>query len=155
MTAAKSMQCPRCRSHYTQSVDMAYSQAIRTGESGYTTISEFGRSMEPPEPRSEVGYPMALTLAVGLISMVSLPALCEQLPFERLEGMTSFDVPVVAVSGLLGLVAGVWSAASAMAYNISFHSEEMDEWARGVVCRRCGHRFGRKKTGSSPSQMRS
>ena len=142
MTAAKSMQCPRCRSHYTQSVDMAYSQAIRTGESGYTTISEFGRSLEPPEPRSEAAYPLALTLAVGIVSMVSLPALANELPFEWLEGMTSFDVPVVVASVLLGLVAGVWSAASAMAYNMSVHSDEMDEWERGVVCRRCGHRFG-------------
>ena len=143
MTAAKSMQCPRCRSHYTQSVDMAYSQAIRTGESGYTTISEFGRSLEPPEPRSEAAYPLALTLAVGIVSMVSLPALANELPFEWLEGTTSFDVPVVVASVLLGLVAGVWSAASAMAYNMSVHSDEMDEWERGVVCRRCGHRFGR------------
>jgi DNA-directed RNA polymerase subunit RPC12/RpoP len=143
MTAAKSMQCPRCRSQYTQSVEMAYSQAIRTGESGYTTISEFGRSLEPPAPRSEVGYPLAVTLAVGLISMVSLPALGEQLPFEWSAGMTSFDVPVVIASVLLGLVAGVWSAASAMAYNMSVHSDEIDEWERGVVCRRCGHRFGR------------
>ena len=143
MTAAKSMQCPRCRSHYTQSVDMAYSQAIRTGESGYTTISEFGRSLEPPAPRSEVGYPLAVTLAVGIVSMVSLPALANELPFEWLEGMTSFDVPVVIASVLLGLVAGVWSAASAMAYNMSVHSDEIDEWERGVVCRRCGHRFGR------------
>ena len=143
MTAAKSMQCPRCRSHYTQSVDMAYSQAIRTGESGYTTISEFGRSLEPPEPRSEAAYPLAVTLAVGIVSMVSLPALANELPFEWLEGMTSFDVPVVVASVLLGLVAGVWSAASAMAYNMSVHSDEMDEWERGVVCRRCGHRFGR------------
>ena len=143
MTAAKSMRCPRCRSHYTQSVDMAYSQAIRTGESGYTTISEFGRSLEPPEPRSEAAYPLAVTLAVGIVSMVSLPALANELPFEWLEGMTSFDVPVVVASVLLGLVAGVWSADSAMAYNMSIHSDEMDEWERGVVCRRCGHRFGR------------
>ena len=143
MTTANSMQCPGCRSHYTQSVGMAYSQAIRTGESGYTTISEFGRSLEPPAPRSEVGYPLAVTLAVGLISMVSLPALGEQLPFEWSAGMTSFDVPVVIASVLLGLVAGVWSAASAMAYNMSVHSDEIDVWERGVVCRRCGHRFGR------------
>ena len=143
MTAANSMQCPRCRSQYTQSIEMAYSQAIRTGESGYTTISEFGRSLEPPEPRSEAAYPLAVTLAVGIVSMVSLPALANELPFEWLEGMTSFDVPVVVASVLLGLVAGVWSADSAMAYNMSIHSDEMDEWERGVVCRRCGHRFGR------------
>ena len=68
MTFAKSMQCPRCYSRYTQSVEMAYSQSVRTGESGYTSISEFGRSLEPPEARSEVGYPLAVTLAVGIIS---------------------------------------------------------------------------------------
>ncbi len=143
MTATKSMQCPRCRSHYTQSVETAYSQSIRTGESGYTTISEFGRSLEPPAPRSEFGYPLALTLAVGFVSMASLPALGEQLPFEWLDGMTSFDTPVIVVSILLGLAAGIWSAASAMAYNMTIHSDEMDNWGRGVVCRRCGKRFRR------------
>ena len=122
---------------------MAYSQAIRTGESGYTTISEFGRSLEPPASRSEIGYPLALTLVVGIVSMASLPALGEQLPFEWLDGMTSFDTPVVVVSILLGLVAGVWSAASAMAYNMTIHSDEMERWGRWVVCRRCGHRFKR------------
>jgi hypothetical protein len=122
---------------------MAYSQAIRTGESGYTTISEFGRSLEPPAPRSEIGYPLALTLAVGTVSMASLPTLGEQLPFDSLDGMTSFDVPVVVVSILLGLVAGVWSAASAMAYNMTIHSDEMDAWGRRVVCRRCGEQFSR------------
>lgn len=139
------MQCPGCSSHYTQSVEMAYSQAIRTGESGYTTISEFGRSMEPPAPRSEVGYPMTVTLVVGIVATGLLPALGEQLPFEWSNGMTSFDVPVVVVSVLLGLVAGVWSAASAMAYNMTIHSDEMDDWARGIVCRRCGHRFQRAR----------
>jgi len=145
MTVAKSMQCPRCQSRYTQSVEMAYSQSVRTGESGYTTISQFGRSLEPPEPRSEVGYPLAVTLAVGIVSAMSLPELAERLPFESLAGMTPFDTPVVVTSVLLGLVAGVWSAASAMAHNMSIHSDEMDQWARGVVCRQCGHRFRRPK----------
>ena len=77
--------------------------------------------------------------------MASLPALGEQLPFKWLDGMTSFDAPVIVVSILLGLVAGVWSAASAMAYNMTIHSDEMDNWGRGVVCRRCGHRFRRSK----------
>ena len=143
MTFAKSMQCPRCYSRYTQSVEMAYSQSVRTGESGYTSISEFGRSLEPPEPRSEVGYPLAVTLAVGIISAMSLPELAERLPFMSFAEMTPFDTPVVVTSILLGLVAGVWSAGSAMAHNMSVHSDEMDQWARGVVCRRCGHRFKR------------
>ena len=143
MTFAKSMQCPRCQSRYTQSVEMAYSQSLRTGESGYTTISEFGRSLEPPAPRSEIGYPLALTLAAGIVSMASLPALGEPLPFDWLDGMTSFDAPVIVVSILLGLAAGTWSAASAMAYNMTIHSDEMEDWGQGVVCRRCGHRFRR------------
>ena len=143
MTVAKSMQCPRCYSRYTQSVETAYLQSVRTGESGYTSISEFGRSLEPPEARSEVGYPLAVTLAVGIISAMSLPELAERLPFKSFAEMTPFDTPVVVTSILLGLVAGVWSAGSAMAHNLSVHSDEMDQWARGVVCRRCGHRFKR------------
>ena len=141
MTAAKSMQCPRCRSHYTQSVEMAYAQAIRTGESGYTTISEFGRSLEPPAPRSEIGVPMGVAFGVACASMMLLPTLHKVAPFAWLEGLSPFDAPVVVVSLVLGVIAWFRSSVSALVHNDSVHRREMRKWEKGVVCRRCGKRF--------------
>ena len=143
MSYAKSMQCPKCKSQYTQSVETAYSQAVRTGETGYQSISEFGRSMEPPEPRSEVGVPFATAFFVAGTLMMLLPGLHSVLPFEWLEGLSPFDTPVVIVSLVVGLIVGFWSAVSAGVYNASVYRGEMKTWAKGVVCRRCGHRFRR------------
>lgn len=120
---------------------MAYSQAVRTGESGYTTISEFGRSLEPPAPRSEIGIPMGIALGVACTSMMFLPALHTAVPLAWLQGLSPFDTPVIGVSIVLGLLAGFRSAVSALAHNESVHRGEMRKWGRGVVCRRCGHRF--------------
>ena len=141
MTAVKSMQCPSCGSHYTQSVKMAYSQAVRTGESGYTTISEFGRSLEPPAPRSTIGAPMGVAFGVACASMLLLPALHKVIPVTWFAGLSSLDAPVVVVSIVFGVVAWFRSVVSAFAHNASVHRGEMNKWARGVVCRRCGRRF--------------
>ena len=122
---------------------MAYSQAIRTGESGYTTISEFGRSLEPPAPRSEIGVPTGVAFGVACASMMLLPTLQKVFPFAWLEGLSSFDPPVVVVSIVLGVIAWFRFAVSALVHNDSLHRGEMNKWARGVVCRRCGHRFKR------------
>ena len=143
MTFAGSMQCPRCRSGYTQSVKMAYSQSVRTGESGYTSISEFGRSLSPPAPRSTVGFPLALAFSVAFVSMMFIPVLGNLLPFAWLEGLGSLDKPVVIISIVLGIVAGLRSAASALIFNESIHRGVMRRWADEVICRRCGHRFSR------------
>lgn len=143
MSYRQSMQCPRCKSHDTQAVETAYSQAVRTGESGYQSISEFGRSMEPPEARSAAGVPLATALWVAGALMMLLPGLHAVLPFDWLEGLSSFDRPVVVVSLVAGLIAGFSSAVSAGVHNASVHRSEMRTWARGVVCRRCGHRFKR------------
>ena len=143
---ANSMQCPRCHSGYTQSVEVAYSQAVRTGETGHTTISEFGRSMEPPAPRNTIGGALAATFMVTVISMMSLPALAEFLGIGRFAALSTFDTPVVVTSLVVGLVAGFRSAVSAYIYNVSIHRGEMQHWGRGVICRRCGHRFRRPRS---------
>ena len=139
------MQCPRCHSHYTQSVEMAYSQSVRTGESGYTTISEFGKSLAPPMPESELGVPIMMLFFIGAFTMALIPVLGEKLPFEALHGLSSFDIPVVLVSVGLGAIVGFRSALSALVYNRSIYKSQMDNWGREVICRRCGHRFGQSR----------
>ena len=119
MRAGNSMQCPRCQGHYTQSVKMAYSQSVRTGESGYTTISEFGKSLAPPTRESEIGVPIVLMLFVSILAMILIPILGEKLPFEALHGLYSFDTPVILLSVGLGAIVGLRSALSALVFNRS------------------------------------
>ena len=135
------MQCSRCQSHYTQSVEMAYSQSVRTGESGYTTISEFGKSLAPPMKESELGVPAMLMLFVGVLAMILIPVLGEKLPFQALHGLSSFDIPVILICVGLGTFVGFRSAVSALVYNRSIYKGQLDRWGQEVICRRCGHRF--------------
>ncbi len=145
MTYAHSMQCPRCKSGYTQSVEMAYSQSIRTGDTGYRSISEFGKTLEPPTPRSALGAFVVVAVLVTYASLFLLPLLSELTEIKWLSGMSLFDWPVVVVSIVLGLIAGYRSAVSALVHNELVHRGEMRDWARDVICRRCGHRFRRSK----------
>jgi len=145
MTYAQSMQCPRCKSRYTQSVKMAYSQSVRTGDSGYQSISEFGKTLEPPPSRSEFGAFFVVAIMVTCATMILLPSLSEVVEIKWLSGISTFDWPVVVASVVLGLIAGARSAIAAAVHNASVHAGEMREWKRGVVCRRCGHRFQRSR----------
>ena len=123
---------------------MAYDQAIRTGESGYTTISEFGKSLKPPAPQSEIGVPLATAFGIACVSMILLPGLHMMIPLKWFESLSPFDTPVLVISVVLGLVAGFRSAVSALVHNDSVHRREMRKWERGVVCRRCGFKFRRR-----------
>jgi len=143
MTYAQSMLCPRCKSHNTQSVKTAYWQSIRTGDRGYQSISEFGKSLKPPQARSEIGAFFVVAMMVASAAIILLPALSEVIDVKWLRGISSFDWPVVTVSIALGILAGFRSAVSAAVHNASVHRGEMRSWSRGVICRRCGHRFRR------------
>lgn len=145
MTYAQSMQCPQCRSRYTQSVKIAYAQSVRISGNGYQSISEFGKNLEPPPPRSEFGPFFVVAMLVTSAAMMLLPSLFELVDIKWLSGVSSFDWPVVIASVVLGLIAGTRSAVTAAVHNASVHAGEMREWKRGVVCRRCGHRFRRSK----------
>ncbi len=140
---AKGMQCPRCVSHNTQSAKMGYSQSVRTGYNGTQTISEYGKTLEPPEPLCELGTFFATGVFVTMVSLFLIPNLPVVVDFAWAQGLSVFDWPVIVVSVVIGIVAGLRSAVSASTYNTSIFQPEMQGWERGVVCRRCGHRFSR------------
>lgn len=143
MTYAESMRCPQCKSRQTQTVKTAYSQSVRTDESGYQSISEFGKTLEPPPRRSQLAAFFSVAMLVTSAAMILLPSASELIQVKWLGGLSSFDWPVVVASIVLGLVAGERSAISAGVHNAIVHRGEMREWNRGVVCRRCDHRFTR------------
>ena len=104
MTYAQSMQCPQCRSRYTQSVKIAYLQSVRISGNGYQSISEFGKNLEPPPPRSEFGPFFVVAILVTSAAMLLLPSLSELVDIKWLSGVSSFDWPVVVASVVLGLI---------------------------------------------------
>jgi hypothetical protein len=143
MTSANSMQCPSCRSHYTQAVSVAYSQSIRTGYNGHQSISEFGRDLEPPPARSEFAIPFMVAIFVFSVALFTLPSELGWVDMAWLQALFSTFWGRVALSATLAIAALLLMSASAIGYNISVHSDDMSEWEKDVICRRCGHRFSR------------
>lgn len=140
-----SMQCPKCGSHNTQSVSVAHQQSIRTGYNGYQSISEFGKTLEPPQPRSAFLYPLGVAYMVSVFTFFGLAEIT-----ARLEGswptLASWlgSHPFIA-SGVVGVIAGVLVSLSALGFNTGAHKTQMNRWSRGVICKQCGHRFNRKR----------
>ena len=143
MSYAKSMQCPSCKSHYTQAVSVAYSQSIRTGYNGHQSISEFGRDLEPPPARSEFAIPFMVAIFVFSVALFTLPNDLAWPDVAWLRALFSTFWGRVALSATLAIAALLLMSASAIGYNISVHSDDMSEWEKDVICRRCGHRFSR------------
>ena len=136
-----SMQCPECGSHNTQSVSLAHSQSVRTSANGYQSISEFGKKLEPPAPRSEFGVPFGVGYVVGVSFFFFVPEVSSWIVgWWPTGGIWLRDHPFIA-SGSIGAVAWLYSLASAIGFNSSVHQKEMNSWGKGIVCRRCGHRF--------------
>lgn len=141
MSYANSMQCPRCKSQYTQSVETAYSQAVRTSETGYQSISEFGRDLEPPKARSEFGVPLMVAVNVFGLAALTLPDLLAATGISWLMSLKVSSWQNLAASCVIAVLVGVRVATSAFLYNMTEHRTEMQSWRRGVVCRRCGSKF--------------
>lgn len=136
-----SMQCSKCRSHNTQSVSVAHSQSIRTGYNGHQTISEFGRDLEPPAAQSVFGFPLLATINIFGLAVFLLPGALEATRIQWLQGLLVLSWQNLAICGFLALYVGFRLAISAVRHNMDVHSQDMSSWKRGVICKRCGHRF--------------
>lgn len=137
----RKFQCPECRSHYTQTVSLAYSQSVRTGYNGNQTISAFGAELQPPEARSELLVPLAYAATMFLLTFFFLPYEITWMSFGWLQ------IILETTSGRLGFSTGValavliYSSGRAIAHNATVHAAAMEEWGQTMICRRCGVRF--------------
>lgn len=139
------MQCPECGSHYTQAVPLAYRQSIRTGYNGHQSISEFGQELEPPQARSEVLVPMLYAVALFGVTFVLLPTEITWLDLGWSQQLSTSTLGRLGIAGVAAISLLVYLSARAIADNLTGHAGEMHHWERGVVCRRCGHRFRRSR----------
>lgn len=148
------MQCPKCRSHNTQSVSVAHKQSVRTGDNGYQSISEFGRGLEPPPPRSEFAFPLGIAYMIGFLMFFSSSELARKIGVWLPTIADFINRRPFIFSTCVGLLAGLIVSISAIGFNVSTHRNQMDEWSKGIVCRRCGHRFSRGPLNGTPGQDR-
>lgn len=142
------MNCPRCKSPSTQSVPLAFSQSFRTGQSGYSTNSQFGQKLSPPASRDEHFIPGLLACLTVGASMFMLPGLLDRLDIAAIHGLSSFSWQTIVLSFVLGWGVGLAVAAPAVLYNLTTLRELTREWEKGAVCRRCGHVFHFRSVGN-------
>ncbi len=137
------MQCPNCGSHNTQSVSVAHQQSIRTGYNGYQSISAFGKDLEPPPPKSAFLYPLGVAYMVGVFTFFGLSEISTRLEESWPTLASWFGSHPIIASAIVGVIAGALVSLSAMGFNASTHRRQLNRWSKGVVCRRCGHRFNK------------
>ena len=135
------MQCPHCRSHNTQSVPTAYSQSVRIGDGGYTTVSAFGRDLEPPRRESEFVYPVSLAIVTVLFVDAFLPYFLGAPEYEWFFGLSILDWRSLTVSGVVGAMNGLRAAAASIHHNRTVVEDKMEAWYTSAVCKRCGEHF--------------
>src|SRR6056297_1545686 len=67
--------CPRCGSNNTQTFEIAYLNSVRDSVSGYVSVSNLGKSIAPPEPRSVVGAALFTGAGLGSGAMLLLSSI--------------------------------------------------------------------------------
>lgn len=134
-------RCPNCGSNQVQSVEAAYVHSLRHGER-YSTISEFGQRLAPPEPESTVLGPVLFGIAVYVAVIIVAQS--------KLDGPFSLFPWVLAARGhgwfIATLLAGcavlvVAVSAGARHRNTTEYAELERAWRSDMVCRSCLHRF--------------
>lgn len=137
-------RCPQCQSHSTQSICLAYKQAVRTGYSGYESVSQFAEEIAPPKPKDDIFGPSIVACATAVIALWQLPAILDRAGVDTLTGLSPFSWPILALSCICGWIIGAIFAFPAIRYNAITLPPILREWRKGMICKRCSHRWQRK-----------
>ncbi len=132
-------QCRKCSSRNFQSIEMAYLQSVRTTQRGNESISKFGQSISPPEPRSTVSSPSWTGFAIFCGGLIFIPRFGDDvsaMPFSP-NGLFSPSVYIPAM--VFGFVAFIVHLSSALNYNERHWAKEYLDWQSRFVCRTCGY----------------
>lgn len=141
MTAAKRRSCPECGSYRAQRTKLAYAQSVRHGDH-YSSVSEFGKQLEPPQPRSSVFVPslLAAFLYAGLLLYVAktqniwLPFA----PWRQLSGEHwQYAAAIWSITGIVAIAL----AERARRWNTHVFPTLIKEYEQETVCLDCGARF--------------
>ena len=134
-------RCPQCGSNQVQSVEAAYVHSVRHG-ARYSTISEFGQRLAPPEPESTVLGPVlfgiALYVSVIVVAQSKLAGPFSLFPWVLVSQGHGWFIAVL-LTGCTVLVLA--SSAQARHRNNTDYAELERAWKSDMVCRTCLHRF--------------
>jgi len=133
-------RCDSCGSRDIQFLPVAYAQSIRHTDSGYESISEFGKSIAPPRERSIIGGPLIEALGLGSAALLGLPFIFALLPIGSLERTTFLDKAVYFPALIIFFLAFFRRVAAAIEFNTVTRKPDVDRWRKTIVCRRCWHR---------------
>lgn len=133
------MRCPRCRSRYVQSLSMAYSLSARH-EKPDAVLSEFAHSIEPPNRKSALIWPVYIGSILGFLVFAGIDIWAG----ETRPPWFSFDEPnirAIVAGSTSGCIVGGFLSRRAVRYNNLRFAEEIQEWEQQAICRRCSLRF--------------
>ncbi len=135
------MQCPSCRSHSTQTIEVAYAQAVRVGDSGRETVSRFAQSLAPPPERDEKFVPGLVACAVLGVSFITLPEILNRTGIPALSNLPHLSWKIAAMGCTAGWIVGLLIAIPRIRFNVMKLPKLLEQWRNQAVCRRCGHRW--------------
>lgn len=136
-SADGNFSCPKCGGANTQSITIAYARSVRSSDSGYESVSAFGKSIAPPEQRDEKVGPTLIACLAAAACLVFLPGLFGRFDVAELSDLTLFSWPVVLGSCITGWAAGLIVAYPAIRYNVAVWPGEFAKWEAQMVCNRC------------------
>ena len=145
------LSCPDCGSNYTQSISIAYARSVRTSDSGYKSISDYGKSIAPPQERDEKVRPTVVAFFTAAVCLLLLADLLDQTGIPAISNLSTFSWPVILGSCAIGWIVGLLDALPAIRYNVEVWPGLCEEWAEKMVCNRCFGIWSRRFTDSRDS----
>ncbi len=132
------MVCPRCGSHYTQTLSAAYSRFPQDFELR-DEPDLLPIRMQPPQRRSSFVLPAcfgALTLAYSCVF-----SYIGALELGFLDGLESVHLGFVLPSIALALAIALYASRRASRWNSEELPRLLEKWHSTAICRRCSCQF--------------
>lgn len=155
-----SYDCPNCKSHQTATFEMVHSQGTRSGYINASTVTSSGDigltggqtysqsllagQLSPPaEPKLTGGAILASILASFFVAAIVTYMLAY---FIRKTGIpvdkNTIGINLIFLFILLIpilAVLGCWLHKRALRKLMPGYLERLQEWSKGMICRRCGY----------------
>ena len=145
------LSCPECGSNSTQSISIAYARSVRTSDSGYESISAYGKCIAPPQERDEKVRPTFVACVTAAVCLLLLANLLNQSGIHAISNLSTFSWPVILGSCAIGWIVGLLDALPAIRYDVQVWPGLYEEWAEQMVCNRCFGIWSRRPADSRNS----
>ena len=131
--------CRKCGSKNWQSVEVAYLQSVRTTDRGNQSVSSFGASIAPPQPRSTVGGPLWTAFGLFCGGLIFIPYFADRNIASPSAAAAMLSPAVYVPALIIAVVAFFLHLGSALSYNAGHWQKDYRKWQSRFVCRTCGY----------------